>query len=54
MNLAHAFKWPVLSGLASKAEQPLMFVILTRLLTPDDFGMLAAATIIHGWLQCHK
>jgi O-antigen/teichoic acid export membrane protein len=38
-------KWSVLMELVSRVSSPLIFVILARLLTPTDFGVLATAMI---------
>lgn len=51
MSVRHALKWSFLSELASKAVQPLVFVILARLLTPEDFGVVAAATMVISFSQ---
>jgi O-antigen/teichoic acid export membrane protein len=47
----HALKWSVAGELASRAIQPLVFVILARLLTPDDYGVVAAAAMIISFTQ---
>jgi O-antigen/teichoic acid export membrane protein len=46
MTLGHALKWSFLSELVSKAVSPLVFVVLARLLTPDDYGVVAAASMV--------
>lgn len=46
VSITHALKWSFLSEIASKAISPLVFVILARLLTPDDYGVVAAAMVI--------
>jgi len=38
-------KWSVLTELVSRTASPLTFVILARILTPQDFGVLAIAQI---------
>jgi len=38
----HAFKWSILGEIASKAIGPLVFLVLARLLVPEDFGVIAA------------
>jgi O-antigen/teichoic acid export membrane protein len=38
-------KWSVLMELVSRVSSPLIFIILARLLTPTDFGVLATAMI---------
>jgi PST family polysaccharide transporter len=45
-HLFHAFKWSIASDLASKAIQPLVFLVLARLLTPEDFGVMSAALMV--------
>jgi O-antigen/teichoic acid export membrane protein len=51
MNTSHAIKWSFLSEIASKAVQPLVFVILARLLTPEDYGVVASATMVISFSQ---
>ncbi len=51
MSIIHALKWSFLSEIASKAIQPLVFVILARLLTPDDYGVVAAAAMVISFSQ---
>lgn len=51
MSIRHALKWSFLSEIASKAIQPLVFVILARLLTPEDYGVVAAATMVISFSQ---
>jgi O-antigen/teichoic acid export membrane protein len=49
--LFHAFKWSAAGELASRLIQPLVFLILARLLTPEDFGVIAAATMVISFSQ---
>lgn len=51
MSLSHAIKWSVFSELASKAIAPVTFVILARLLTPEDFGVMTSALMVIGFSQ---
>jgi O-antigen/teichoic acid export membrane protein len=51
MNPNQAIKWSFLSEIASKAVQPLVFVILARLLTPEDYGVVASATMVISFSQ---
>ena len=51
MSFAHALKWSFLSELAAKAIQPVVFIILARLLTPEDFGVISAALMVIGFSQ---
>jgi O-antigen/teichoic acid export membrane protein len=46
-----ALKWSVAAELVSKALQPLIFVVLARLLTPSDYGVVAAAAIVISFTQ---
>jgi len=39
MNFTHALKWSFLSELAFKAIQPIVFVVLARFLTPEDYDL---------------
>lgn len=51
MSLLGAFKWSYAADFASKTVQPLVFLILARLLTPEDFGVVAAATMVISFSQ---
>jgi O-antigen/teichoic acid export membrane protein len=51
MSLTHALRWSFLSELASKAIQPVVFIVLARLLTPEDFGVMSAALMVIGFSQ---
>jgi PST family polysaccharide transporter len=47
----HAFKWSVLGEIASRGAGPLVFLVLARLLVPEDFGVVAAATVVISFSQ---
>jgi O-antigen/teichoic acid export membrane protein len=49
--IIHALKWSFLSEIAAKAVQPLVFVALARLLTPEDYGVVASATMVISFSQ---
>lgn len=49
--LLHAFKWSAATELASRLVQPAVILILARLLTPEDFGVMAAATMVISFSQ---
>jgi O-antigen/teichoic acid export membrane protein len=51
MNLTHALKWSFASELAAKAIQPVVFIVLARLLTPEDFGVMTAAMMVIAFSQ---
>lgn len=51
MSIHHAIKWSFLSEVATKVVTPLVFVILARLLTPEDYGVVAAATMVVSFSQ---
>lgn len=51
MSLAHALKWSFLSELSAKLLAPAVFIILARLLTPEDFGVVAVAMMVIGFSQ---
>ncbi len=51
MSLTHALKWSFLSELASKLMQPVIFIVLARLLTPEDFGVMSAALMVMALSQ---
>lgn len=42
----HAFRWSLIGEAAGRAIPPLTFALLALLLVPEDFGVLAAATVI--------
>jgi O-antigen/teichoic acid export membrane protein len=50
-QLIHAFKWSLASEIAAKAIQPIIFIVLARLLTPEDFGVMFAALMVIGFSQ---
>ena len=47
----HAFKWSALAEVATRAMPPLSFLVLARLLVPEDFGVVAAATVVISFSQ---
>ena len=51
MSFARALKWSFLSELASKLIQSIVFVVLARLLTPEDFGVMSAALMVMAFSQ---
>jgi O-antigen/teichoic acid export membrane protein len=51
MSLSDALKWSFLAELASKAVSPVVFLVLARLLTPEDFGVMSAALMVMGFSQ---
>jgi PST family polysaccharide transporter len=50
-HAASAFKWSLLGELASRLIGPVVFLALARLLTPSDFGVVAAAMLVVGFSQ---
>ncbi|NMA66888.1 MAG: lipopolysaccharide biosynthesis protein [Clostridiaceae bacterium] len=46
-----ASKWSALAEISSKVISPLIFVILARLLTPNDYGVVAVAAIVISFSQ---
>ncbi len=50
-KLLGAFKWSIATEVASKLIQPIVFVVLARLLTPDDYGVMSAALMVIGFSQ---
>jgi len=42
---ASSVKWSALTEVVSRTAQPIIFVILARLLSPDDYGVVATASI---------
>ena len=51
MNFTKALKWSFFSELTSKAIQPVVFIVLARLLAPEDFGVMTAALMVIGFSQ---
>lgn len=51
MSFAHAFKWSYLAELSASISQPVVFIILAGLLTPGDFGVMAAAMMVIAFSQ---
>jgi O-antigen/teichoic acid export membrane protein len=51
VNITDALKWSFLSELAAKIVQPVVFIVLARLLTPEDFGVVAAAMMVISFSQ---
>lgn len=45
-RLLQSLKWSFLAELATKALTPVVFLILARLLTPEDFGVMSAAAMV--------
>lgn len=46
MFFLHALKWSFLADVIARILQPLMFLFLARLLTPEDFGVMTAALMV--------
>ena len=44
-KLTHSLKWSALVEIVSRTASPIVFLILARLLTPEDFGAVAVAMI---------
>jgi len=51
MSLIHSLKWSFLAELVSKAISPVVFIVLARLLSPEDFGVMAAALMVIAFSQ---
>lgn len=51
MSFAYALKWSFLAEIAAKAIQPVVFIALARLLTPEDFGVMTAAMMVIAFSQ---
>ena len=50
-NIAKASFWSFLSEIVAKTIGPLLFLVMTLLLSPKDFGLVAVATVILGLLM---
>jgi O-antigen/teichoic acid export membrane protein len=46
-----AVKWAVLTEIVSRTAQPIVFIVLAKLLTPDDFGVVGTAMIAIAFCQ---
>lgn len=44
--ILHSIKWSTLGEIASKVLPPLFYVVTARLLTPEDFGIVATSSMI--------
>lgn len=51
MSLGRSLKWSFLAELAAKVIQPTVFIVLARLLTPEDFGVMSAALMVISFSQ---
>ncbi len=51
MSFAYALKWSFAAELAGKVIQPVVFIVLSRLLTPEDFGVITAAMMVIAFSQ---
>ena len=51
VTLGNAIKWSFLAEATAKAIQPIVFIVLARLLAPEDFGVMAAALMVIGFCQ---
>lgn len=45
-KLLHSLKWSTLGELVSKVVPPLFFIVTARLLTPQDFGIVATSAMV--------
>ncbi len=50
-DVVHAFKWSILGEAVSRLVAPAIFLVLARLLTPEDFGIVAAAMVVISFGQ---
>ena len=49
--ILNSLKWSYLGQLGSKALQPIIFIILARILVPEDFGLMASAMLVVTFSQ---
>jgi O-antigen/teichoic acid export membrane protein len=47
-------KWSYFSNFLARGIQPLTLIVLTRLLTPEDFGVMAMALTVTGFIRLFK
>lgn len=50
-HVANAAKWSTMTELASKLIVPISTIVLARLLTPEDFGILVTATMVISFAE---
>lgn len=50
-GMLHAIKWSILGEASSRLIAPVVLLILARLLAPEDFGVVAAATVVISLCQ---
>ncbi len=51
MSFKYALKWSFFSEFVTKAIQPLVYIVLARILTPIDFGVMTAALMVIAFSQ---
>jgi O-antigen/teichoic acid export membrane protein len=51
VNLLNSVKWSFFAESATKFVPPLVFVILARFLTPEDYGVMASAMMVIAFSQ---
>ena len=51
MNIKQSLGWSFFSALASKSISPFVYIILARLLSPDDFGVMASGMMVIAFAQ---
>lgn len=51
MSFINALKWSFFAEFATKLFQPLLFIVLTWFLTPEDFGVMTAAMMVVAFSQ---
>lgn len=50
-TLLHSFKWSFIADVGSKLVTPVVFIVLARLLTPQDFGVMTSALMVISFSQ---
>jgi O-antigen/teichoic acid export membrane protein len=51
LTVQRSLKWSILAEVVSKAVGPCVFLALARILTPEDFGVVGAATLVVSFSQ---
>lgn len=46
-----SLKWSMVGEVSAKLISPIIIVVLARILTPEDFGVVAAATVVTSFFQ---
>jgi O-antigen/teichoic acid export membrane protein len=51
MNIKQSLGWSFFAALVSKSISPFIYIVLARLLSPDDFGVMASGVMVIAFAQ---